>query len=175
MANYCENHLTITGPLKDLEAFRDCVVGIDDYQESDKPNQLCFAKIVPMPKILMNSSDVNETDRWMKINWGSYSEASDVEYDLFSCPEGTGQLVYEFLTKYLPPKELIHTASARYPNLLFSLIAFIEDGRGGLYIARRGRMAVDTSIEYDVSDKLDVLDGGDGYTWRFLLHPKASD
>lgn len=174
MANYVENHLIITGLREDLIAFRDSAVGIGEYGETDKPSPLCFERLVPIAQKIKNSSDGDETDRWLKKNWGSYSDAIDVGFALFSNPEGGGQLAYEFLTKYSLPDRLIETASASHPNLTFLLIGFEAGAQYAvLYIARRGKIFGDATGRYNPGLMAEVFEGT--FTaWRFLPQQKAS-
>lgn len=169
MANYCENHLTITGRREDLEAFRDAAAEIDKHGESGKPIPLSFHKLVPIPDHIEALSDEYDVIAlWMTTNWGCRGGALDTEHCFFCDNESGGQLVYEFLTRWTPPSMFVETVSAKYPRLIFTLIVFQPEAEfAGLYIASRGRLGVNINTKYDV-DAMDELGGGDGCKWRFL-------
>lgn len=118
MANYCENHLTITGRREDLEAFRDAAAEINKHGESDKPIPLSFHKLVPIPDHIEALSDEYDVIAlWMSTNWGCRGGAIDTEHCFFCDNESGGQLVYEFLTKWTAPSMFVEAVSAKYPRL----------------------------------------------------------
>ena len=142
MTTYAENHLTISGPRRDLEAFRDKAIGTDESYRSEKYSRLCFKKLIPIPKHIADiSDDYIKCGEWRKQNWGCDWEADMTSSFLFCDEAGWGQLVYEFLTARGVPDRLIEKVSASYPRLLFTLIVTDEYGSAALFMARWGKLA----------------------------------
>ncbi len=167
MPNYCENHLTITGLRKDLEVFRDSAALLEASSEGDEASPFCFSKLVPVPEPLFDIKDY-EYD-WKEEHWGCHRSAEDVDCFLFCDENGRGQLVYEFLTPRSCPVKFIEGISARYPNLTFSLIAFIgEVQSAALYIARRGIIFTEIVGHYEASLMDDAFQEGPYTSWRFI-------
>ena len=172
MPNYFENHLTIMGPRKDLEAFRKRAALLEASSGGDVASPLCFNRLLPIPKPLFEVDDC-ESD-WMMAHWGCPRSAVDAECFLFFDDEGRGLLVYEFLTLRSCPVKFIEGVSARYPNLTFSLIAFMgEVQSAALYIARRGILVAEIGGNYESSLMDDAFQKGPYTSWRFVPQQNA--
>lgn len=172
MPNYCENHLTITGLRKDLEAFRDRATLREASSAGEEATPLCFKRLLPIPDPLFDIEDY-EYD-WMLAHWGCHRSAEDAECFIFCDDKGRGQLVYEFLTAWSPPVRLIETVSASHPNLTFSLIAFeVGVQFAALYIARRGIIITDIEGCHNASLMDDAFQEGPSTSWRFIPHQEG--
>jgi hypothetical protein len=177
MTTYAENHLTISGSRRDLEAFRDKAIGIDESYRSEKYNRLCFQRLVPMPKHIDQSDDDIDYGEWRKQNWGCDWEADLTTSFLFCDEAGWGQLVYEFLTADGVPDRLIEKVSATYPRLLFTLIVTDESGFAALFMARWGKLAKCFGEPYHYYMYGDAVFHGRGPdvgpgNWQFFSSPE---
>lgn len=162
MANYSENHLTITGLREDLITFRDRAIGND----SEGLNPLCFGKLVPVPKHIAASEDGG--CKWKEHHWDLWRDSELTQAYLFCDEKGRGQLVYEYLTGNGDPHNPIKVISAQHPRLIFTLIVTDDDGYVDLYIARGGKLAKcigrENSWDENTEEIHECMDDG----WRFV-------
>lgn len=137
--NWCSNGLTVEGPAEQVHKF------YSDNSTADKP--LSFEALVPTPK-----SDKGEPFEdwydWRIENWGTKWDLSD---DL-SYEEQGDYIHYTFDTAWSPPAAWVAAVSAKYPDLLFTLI-YEEGGMcfAGEFVAKGGEVTTDNSwdVEWD--------------------------
>ena len=124
MPNYCENNLSIEGPIAECEDF------MKNIKSSEE--EVCFEILLPVPK------NVEDSEEWFVDNYGTKWNGLNSEF--FSNE-------VSFYTAWSPPQPFFDTVSKMYPNLLFTL-TYIESGMdfAGIAIFKNGNRLRD---EYD--------------------------
>lgn len=153
MPNWCENKLTVTGPKKDLDKFKQKARKTYHYKNENTTTQLSLSKFLPMPKALIhttappdkpnqkliNKYSVDNWYDWSIVHWGTKWDVTT-----HATHHTANSLVYCFDSAWTPPNEnWMETVSAAYPKLSF-ILEYNEPGIGfsGTITARHG-IAID--------------------------------
>lgn len=149
MPNWCQNILTVSGPVEDVERF------IESAKSPVDNTDLSFGRLMPIPD--------DQQDNWYKwciTNWGTKWDVDAVIRDKIEYEVGDTThlaVTYVFSSAWSPPVELFSTllnnGYDEYDNLYFHL-AYAESGMGFIGVA-------EGSIEEGFSDWCD-----DCYDWK---------
>lgn len=144
MPNHCTNHLCITGPFPERDAFMK-TLKIKGYHEDWEDGTFCFHQTVPMPDSVFRG-DLGRAEEiaypgeknwrdWAINNWGT----KWANYDTGEVEEGSKSIKVTFQTAWGPPDKWLEAVSAKFPTLKFSLSWSIEGGNGdGRHEAKNG-------------------------------------
>jgi hypothetical protein len=122
MPNWCHNKLTITGPEKEVAAFKQQAGGHSPWLtpeelKNDPLVVLNFHSLVPVPEEVLKSDDNDAGYSWVKENWGcKWGAANSTIVD-----EWAGYIQYEFDTAWSPPMEFVESVAKSRSNLVFIL------------------------------------------------------
>jgi hypothetical protein len=147
MPNHCTNHLCITGPKKDRDAFM-ATLKNKGYCTDHEEGTFCFHQTVPMPESVFRGDLGSKEEAlypgeknwygWAIANWGtkwSNYETSPVETTSRS-------INVEFMTAWSPPDKWLANVSEKFQGLKFSLTYEVEGGCGsGRIVAMAGQLA----------------------------------
>ena len=117
MPNWCENTLTVQGPVTQLRAFKKKVHGRASAELQDQC--LSFETTVPQPKQYDNPDGWYN---WRLAHWGTKWDASDPVLEVTA-----DSLVYKFDTAWGPPREWLEETVKKIPALTFRLF-YAEGG-----------------------------------------------
>lgn len=125
MPNWCENSLTIRGPKKALDAFKETLNTVDAHGEK---TEFSFHQTVPQPDNILKGNISMEAmaegqakgqDNWYNwniTNWGTKWDASDPDVVV-----DDKKVTITFQTAWAPPKEWMASASKKFPELTFEI------------------------------------------------------
>lgn len=137
MPNWCENRLNITGPVEEIQRFKNSVKGkralyapsefeIKSETEADKVYDFTFHSLVPVPDDVLAKGYHEAGYDWQSHHWGT---KWDVTGSVKLLEEKDNALLYEMLTAWTPPVKWVNSASVLFPTLIFDL-AYSEPGMG---------------------------------------------
>jgi hypothetical protein len=153
MPNWCCNYLKVTGPKKDLDAFK-ATLNSPDPDQKGAVVPFSFAQTVPPPANMSRDSlSMEETAKlkeqgiphwydWQSENWGCKWDACEVSVEV-----QPKSVEVHFDTPWGPPQAWMRKASAAHPKLKFVLHC-CEGGMGyyGTLTAKAG------VVDEDISD-----------------------
>jgi hypothetical protein len=125
MPNWCENSLTVRGPKKALDAFKET---LNTAGEDGEKTVFSFHQTVPQPKDILKGNVTMEAmaeaqekgvDNWYNwniTNWGTKWDACEADVDVEA-----KKVNIHFQTAWSPPKEWMVAASKKFPELTFEL------------------------------------------------------
>jgi len=116
MANLVFSALKVSGPDEYVKKFKEFAKSID---EDNTLLLLDANKFIPMPPEIANSDDGSEINEWCWNNWGTKWGFYEVEI----IEEGSGYIIYRFLTAWSPISPVIEKMSQMFPMLTFDYIA----------------------------------------------------
>jgi hypothetical protein len=131
MPNYCCNHLKVTGPKKDLDAFKATlntknvwgdIVEFSFNQTVPAPANMVTTNISMEEMARLNEQGIPNWYNWQSENWGCKWDASEVDLDVK--PKSVD---VRFETAWNPPLDWLKSASKAHPKLTFAL-AYCERG-----------------------------------------------
>jgi hypothetical protein len=129
MPNWCNNLLKVLGPENDIATFTKRAVGYapwmtDKEKANEKPCQLNFHSLVPIPKEVVNGDEAG-IEQWEKENWGCKWGASlgGARHEVVSVSAKTVPTIaaHSFDTPWGPPIPFLKTVSDKWPTLIFLL------------------------------------------------------
>lgn len=155
MPNWCENTLTVSGPISSLLDFIDQAEGpvhhfpnSKDFSSADsventttegESSLFSFQRLVPLPKDVLLSPDYSnvgyqaEKSYW-GVKWGACGEIT-ADGPHISQNSQEAYITYNFDTAWSPPVFFLDTLSKSWPRLSFSLTYIVEgDEDEGDYI-----------------------------------------
>ncbi len=146
MANDCTNHLCITGPKKDRDAFIATLKNKGYHMDATK-GKFCFHQTVPMPETVYRGGlGMYERNRypgeknwydWSCANWGTKWP----NYETTPVKIASKSVKVSFQTAWSPPDKWLENVSKVFPKLKFSNIFSIEGGNGkGRLVAKNGEV-----------------------------------
>jgi hypothetical protein len=142
MPNWCNNQLSVRGPVVDVQRFKEKAVGHSPWLtpkeiRNEEPSPLNFHSLVPVPEEMIKAGYNEVAYNWEKAHWGC--KWGDCNAQILH--EGQGHVTYEFDTAWVPPTEFIEQASKDWPALRLQL-DYDEPGNGlhGTAEARGGRV-----------------------------------
>ena len=126
MPNYCDNILTVSGPVKDVDRFIEMAKGRDSVAELT----LSLDSLYPIP----DDKRAEGWYDWCVEHWGTKWDLWDVDVDVTTHVNGEDKsVVYCFISAWSPPdrafSHLLNGEEPGYENLHFHL-AFSESGMG---------------------------------------------
>lgn len=145
MPNHVTNHLCITGPKKDREAFL-ATLKKDGYHGPSK-GKFSLHQIVPMPDIIFRG-DLGRAEEiaypgvmnwhgWSCANWGTKWDC----YNVADAEIGAKSIKLRFDTAWSHPDEWMIRASKKFPTLKFCNKWKDEGGPSGTNTLRNGEPA----------------------------------
>lgn len=120
MPNWCNNHLRITGPAKDVERFKEKAIGHSPWEKPPanvEPEILNFHSLMPIPDEVLKAGYEDAGYDWERNNWGCKWGACEPGL----VDEWDGGLIYGFDTAWSPPLPFVEHLSKTWPNLAFIL------------------------------------------------------
>jgi len=117
MPNHVTNKLVITGPKKDLDAFKATMNRPNEHGEVCEFN---FHQTVPQPTNIIKGDIAFGDSRpnwlnWNIPNWGTKWNCYDVENVIFT----SRSIKITFLTAWSAPDKWLEKVSDQFPNLTF--------------------------------------------------------
>ncbi len=140
MPNWCENNLTVTGDIKEVQRFLAVSRTYPEYYTEHRFNKqghtvgdvhtkgtFCFSGVVPIPLEVLKEDGAWYD--WCRTNWGTKWDIGPAtkEYPELQIDITDGCLAMSFDTAWSPPLEWMQKASEAFPALLFEL-HYIEYG-----------------------------------------------
>ena len=139
MPNWCENDLTIEGPVDDLRKFKEAAIGkgakykVDmnlppEFRSTDEPpeSMLSFHALCPVPPKVLAETFNDVGYDWQVNNWGTKWQPDIAEFE-DNIDLDPPSLIYRFLTAWSPPEEIFKTIAPNWPTLTFTL-EYREEG-----------------------------------------------
>jgi hypothetical protein len=155
MPNHCCSIMTVTGPLKDRNAFKAFARAKGpawDGEENQEISDLQLNQFVPIPHAVLNAKTKEHSDaynsggyEWVKSHWGTKWGVYDIQVE-----ENKARLRYEYRSAWAPFNEdVLQKMSEMFPSLRFE-IEYGECGSSfcGTMVAEGGEV---TYEEGDVS------------------------
>jgi hypothetical protein len=128
MSDYCRNTLYVSGDPESLTRFKSRAEGVMRDGEvvlTGKPQPLSFHSLMSIPSKVLNAGD---SRAWKSANWGSSSNAYDVE----RLTDSANRLIFRFSTTGFPPWSLLEHLGPKWPKLKFTLVYDLAGGYLGL-------------------------------------------
>jgi hypothetical protein len=128
MPNWCDNHLTITGPNEDIARFKQQAVGHSPWEPplpDEKPSVLNFHSLVPIPAEVLQAGYEDAGYEWENNHWGCKWGACSA--DLID--DNGDSLLYGFDTAWAPPIKFLEAVAKLWPTLTF-ILEYEEGGMG---------------------------------------------
>lgn len=155
MPNWCFNKLVVSGKKSELDKFKNFVYFCPDKKidkiekllllkrKKSKSEALCFDKIIPKPKEIINAQYDPIGYNWEILNWGCKWGAVRSELT----KEKTTSLHYSFETPWAPPIPVLQRMSEQFPALNFRL-TYKDEGHAfkGVAVAKNGK-TTDNSLQ----------------------------
>lgn len=169
MPNWCANEVKVEGSRKRLVEFDEAFKGrpanwgadlfdmrektpeekvlfeLEHTKKIEAIHDYCFNALVPVPQDVLDAGFQSAGYEWSVVNWGTKWDASITAYD-----DGGSKITYVFDTAWSPPIPFLHTVSAKWPDLTFTL-TYEEGGSAfaGEMIFRGGDAVYESSVDAD--------------------------
>jgi hypothetical protein len=131
MPNWCNNHLKVIGPKREILRFVNESKGKSPWShDGEDENILNFYSHIPFPEGLVKGIFDDETYnrvgyKWEHSNFGCKWGACQADI----CSQSDNEVMYGFDTAWSPPDEWLEFVSGIYPKLTFEL-TYYEPGEG---------------------------------------------
>jgi len=113
MPNHVYNVMKISGPLKELKAFKDFAEGKNPWSQQEQ--ELCCAKFIPPPQTAIDDYNDFGYD-FCRKEWGTKWGCYNVQVELYK-----RSLIYWFDSAWSPPCPVVKVMSKKFKTLLFNL------------------------------------------------------
>jgi hypothetical protein len=153
MPNWCSNGLIVTGPKKDLDAFK---ATLNTKDKDGEDIEFSFAQTVPPPANLSHDSLSSEETaalaakgiphwyEWQIANWGTKWDACEARVEV----KAKSVKVW-FDTAWSPPSAWFKSVVAKYPTLTFEM-GYCECGMNYYGVATASDGVVDDDEGHDI-------------------------
>ena len=86
MPNWCHNQLNVSGPVEDVQRFKEKAVGHSPWLSAaevcrEKPDPLNFDSLFPVPEELVKQGYNEAAYQWERSNWEWSGLTFDLEYE----------------------------------------------------------------------------------------------
>lgn len=145
MPNWCTNHLKVTGPAQDVEAFMETVRGSNHRGE---PIKLRFASTVPAARV----DRAHDPTGFMQVDlqvaaWGTKWDLERDEEIVLAGDPADGEVTYRFDTAWSPPAAWLIATATKFPALAFQVLWCEEDSSAGRFEVAGGELTDDEEVQ----------------------------
>jgi len=141
--NYCHNKLYVSGSWEDIHDF---ATQLSSSNKKESNYIFSLSSIFPIPKRISNiiytnifkwyrfvrgyflrefkKNESSESKIWFIKNWGTCSDAMNMEKQEISITKEGSYLFWNFYTAWSPPTKWLEFVAGKYPNLYFKLDYF---------------------------------------------------
>lgn len=133
MPQWCTNKLIVRGPELVILSFRRRALGRSPWRTEEEADASLFNfhSLVPVPSRVLRAGYDSAGANWARENWGCSSDSIGTTI----IEEWDKLVVYQFLTAWFPPINLLQKAARRFRSLTF-LLTYDEPDMGFMGIAR---------------------------------------